>query len=44
MTLPVALSTGDVIIYNGVTYKIMADNDYSLNGYREFHACEDYQS
>lgn len=37
------LTTGDKILYNGKRYKIMADNDYSLNNYIEYHAIFDYQ-
>lgn len=37
------LRTNDRIVYNGKTFKIMADNDYSLNGYIEYHAVEDFQ-
>lgn len=38
------LTTNDQIIYNGQDYKIMATNDYSLNGYIEYHLIRDYQN
>lgn len=31
------------ICYAGKRYKIMANNDYSLNNYSEYHAVRDYQ-
>lgn len=34
----------DQIIYNGDLYKVMAQNDYSLNGFTEYHLVHDYQS
>ncbi len=37
------LNTNDRIVYNGKTFKIMAQRDYSLDGYIEYHAIEDYQ-
>lgn len=37
------LNVNDQIIYNSVIYKIMARLDYSLNGYIEYHAVEEYQ-
>lgn len=38
------LDVNDIIEYNGRKFKIMADNDYSLNGFIEYHAAEDYQN
>lgn len=40
---PLNLRNNDQIIYNGKDYKIMGINDYSLNGFIEYHAIEDYQ-
>ena len=40
---PLNLNTNDRIVYNGSRFKIMADNDYSLNGYIEYHLVKDYQ-
>lgn len=40
---PLNLDTNDRIVYNAGLYKIMAQNDYSLNGYIEYHAVKDYQ-
>lgn len=37
------LSTGDRIRYNGKLYKLMADNDWNLNGYLEYHVIRDYE-
>lgn len=37
------LKPNDQIIYNSVKYKIMAALDYSLNGYIEYHAANDFQ-
>ena len=37
------LRPSDRILYNGKFYKVMAQNDYSLNGYIEYHAVYDYQ-
>lgn len=37
------LNVNDLIYYNGDKYKIMAQNDYSLNGFIEYHAVKDYQ-
>ena len=36
------LDNGDKILFNGTKYKIMAQNDYSLNGYIEYHAVQDF--
>lgn len=33
----------DRIIFNGEPFKIMADNDYSLNGFIEYHLVKDYE-
>lgn len=40
---PVKLNVNDRIMYNCRKYKIMARNDYTANGYMEFHAVEDFQ-
>ena len=37
------LDVNDLIVFNGIKYKIMAQNDYSLNGYIEYHSIYDYQ-
>ena len=37
------LNTSDIIEYNGKNYKIMEQYDYSLNGFMEYHAIEDYK-
>lgn len=37
------LDTDDQIIYNQKNFKVMAVNDYSLNGYVEYHLIRDYQ-
>lgn len=37
------LNTNDQIIYNGDLFKVMAELDYSLNGYIEYHLIKDYQ-
>ena len=37
------LDTNDQVVMNGRIYKIMAQNDYSQNGYIEYHAIYDYQ-
>lgn len=39
----VSLSPDDRIIYNDVTYKVMAKKDYSLNNYIEYHLVKDYE-
>jgi hypothetical protein len=36
------LNTDDVITYLGVQYRVMADKDYSLYGYMEYHLVNDY--
>lgn len=38
------LNVNDQIVYNGRVFKIMAQNDYSLNNYIEYHAVRDYQN
>lgn len=40
--LTTQIKINDRILWNGKKYKIMAENDYSLNGYHEFHALKDY--
>ena len=37
------LNTNDLIRYNGKTYKVMFEKDYSLNGYFEYHLVKDYE-
>lgn len=37
------LTTNDRIVYLGKEFKVMAQNDYSLNGYIEYHLVFDYQ-
>lgn len=37
------LKESDQIVFNGTIYKIMGILDYSLNGYIEYHAANDYQ-
>lgn len=34
----------DRITYQGKWYKVMAIKDYSLNGYVEYHLCQDFQN
>lgn len=38
------LIPGDRITWNGDIYKIMATNDYNLNGYIEYHLVKDNQN
>ena len=38
-----ALHNDDVIKFRGIQYRVMAQNDYSLNGYFEYHLTQDYQ-
>ena len=38
-----ALKPNDRIIYNDRKFKIMAQNDYSLNNFIEYHAVLDYE-
>lgn len=35
--------TGDLIEYNGNEYKVMFENDYSLNNYYEYHLVKNYE-
>lgn len=37
------LSSNDRIEYSGKKYKVMQKLDYSLNGFFEYHAIEDYE-
>ena len=37
------LKTTDRIVFNTTKYKLMAELDYSLNGYVEYHLIKDYQ-
>lgn len=37
------LENGDKIVYGDTRYKVMAQNDYSLNGFIEYHLVEDFQ-
>ncbi len=36
------LDNGDKIVHAGVRYKVMAQNDYSLNGFIEYHLIQDF--
>jgi hypothetical protein len=36
------LKPGEIIVFNSEEYRIMAQYDYDLNGYREYHALEKY--
>lgn len=38
-----AVSTNDLIKYKDKKYKIMLQNDYSLNGYYEYHLVKNYE-
>ncbi len=38
------LATNDRIVYAGEVYKVMDILDYSLNGYIEYHATQDFQN
>lgn len=38
------LDDGDRIVYNGKTYKVMGNNDYSLNNFNEYHLVRDYEA
>lgn len=38
------LEPNDKIIYSGKTFKVMGQNDYSLNNFIEYHLVEDYQA
>lgn len=37
------LQPNDKIVWNRQVYKVMAQNDYSLNGFVEYHAVKDFQ-
>ena len=37
------IETNDLIEYKGKKYKVMAKNDYSENGYYEYHLVEKYE-
>lgn len=37
------LIPGDRVQWNNEIYKVMEQNDYSLNGYVEYHLARDYQ-
>ncbi len=37
------VNDNDLISYSGKNYKVMLLNDYSINGYYEYHLVEDYQ-
>lgn len=37
-----ALSPDDVIVYQGIQYRVMARYDYKIYGYNEFHLVQDY--
>lgn len=37
------LKPGDKIDWLGEKFKLMADNDFSLNGFVEYHVVKDYQ-
>ena len=37
------LTTNDQIVYNSLIFKVMAINDYSLNGFIEYHVVIEYQ-
>lgn len=39
----IELIPGDRIRWNGDNYKVMAQNDYSLNGYIEYHLVREFQ-
>lgn len=39
----VNLQPNDRVVYMGQKYKIMANNDYSLNGYIEYQLIRDFQ-
>lgn len=40
----VQLATNDKVVYNGVTYKIMAVMNYGDYGHIEYHCIKDYQN
>jgi hypothetical protein len=37
------IQPNDQIVYNNAVYKVMGQNDYSLNGFIEYHLVKDYQ-
>ena len=37
------LETNDLIVYDGKKFKVMAKNDYNLNGYYEYHLVKSYE-
>lgn len=37
------LKPNDRVVFNGELFKVMADLDYSLNNYIEYHLVKDYQ-
>lgn len=37
------LATNDRIVYNGRKFKIMAEYDYSLDNFIEYHAIQDFE-
>ena len=39
----IEIFTGDLISYNGKSYKVMFENNYSLNGYYEYHLVKNYE-
>lgn len=44
LALSLSLIPGDKFTWNGDIFKIMAQNDYGLNGYIEYHAVKDFQT
>jgi hypothetical protein len=38
------LATNDIIVWKCKKYKVMGKLDYSLNGYVEYHAIEDFKN
>ena len=43
MRPPAAFDVGSILVYNNKNYKVMGQNDYSLNGFIEFELVADYQ-
>ena len=41
-TTDIGLKNDDIVRFRGVQYRVMAQWDYSLNGYYEYHLVEDY--
>lgn len=39
---PLNVTLTDLVEYNGVRYKVMAQNDYTLNSYVEYHVVQDF--